>query len=683
MKKILYLFLGFLPLLLSAQTDDQQASTTSRDGRRVQQLIELAEEYLVKEPRKSINFATQGLETSRDAEMYGEAAVLANMLGRGYSVLAQYDSALAFFYQAEGFAERAGDERRQASINANIGAAYTYLHRYKQALRYYKRALDYDDPNLNRRVYHNTAAIYLNQEQYEEALKNLHKSLAISESRGDSLEMATTMNIIGEAHRSLEEFELAAPWYDQSLAIFEAKGSNFGLVVTSNNKGTLLMDEGRVDEALEIYYEALEINKVLQNGEAEATLLTNVGISYRLKDDYDKAVDNLERALKISEENGYILREEEALLELHEALALRGDYRRAYEVQSAYIELSDSLSNAEQDRQIHELQAQFEDQERKSELEKQEKEILSLSLERQRMWLLLVVFGLAVAALLVALFLNRLTVVRRLNQRLEDRNVQIQSQNLRISASNERLRRSNKELKEFAYIVSHDLKEPLRMIGSYVTLIERRYKDAIDTDGREFFDFATRGVHQMKQLLDDLLKYMVVETNEYELEDVSLDEVIASVEANLLSRIEETNAVLEHATMPIVHGNRSLLILLFQNLISNALKFSKADVPPVIRILAQRDGQQYLFAVEDNGLGIPEAYQEKVFSIFYRVYGKHQYQGTGIGLSICQKIVTLHGGRIWVESEEGKGSTFYFTLGDMEEVDRWRPELSAGEFVEG
>jgi chemotaxis family two-component system sensor kinase Cph1 len=202
------------------------------------------------------------------------------------------------------------------------------------------------------------------------------------------------------------------------------------------------------------------------------------------------------------------------------------------------------------------------------------------------------------------------------------------------------------------------------MIGSYVTLIERRYADLVDEEGKEFFEYATRGVKQMKQLLDDLLKYMVVETNDYELEDVPLDEVLSSVQANLLTRVKETNANIQIDELPIVHGNRSLLILLFQNLISNALKF-RSDNKPELKITVSRQGKQYLFAITDNGIGISKQYQDRIFSIFYRVYGKHQYEGTGIGLSICQKIVGLHGGKIWVESEEGKGSTFYFTLGDM------------------
>lgn len=669
MKKItlIGLLLVIANIMIAQVNLDSLRRTAQGDVEAIDALLKTANDNIVTSPRRTIAIAKQALILSREAERFTQGAESANMLGRAYSVLAKYDTALSYFFIAEGFSQRSGDPHQQASTYVNIGAAYTYMQEYKQALRYYARALEFNDESLNKRVYHNTAAIYMDQENYKMAREYLLKSLEISRESRDSIDMATTMNILGEAYRNTSEFSEAQDWYDKALAIFESQGSEYGWVIVMNNKGTLYLDQGEKELALKIYEQALKTNQKLGNQEAEATLLTNIGVVYRLKGNYDRGRSYLKSALKIALENGYLNRVEKALLELHETLSLGNKYKEAYKVQNRYISLKDSLDQLRNDRQIQELQTRFDAKERELALVHSNNENQQLRLGRQQLLLVMIAIILVVIALVVALILNRYWVIRRLNKNLEESNSQIQSQNMRISGNNDRLLRSNKELKEFAYIVSHDLKEPLRMIGSYVTLIERRYKDKIDEDGRDFFTFATRGVKQMKQLLDDLLKYMVVETNEYEVEKVALNDVLTGVEANLLSRIEETNTFLEIGELPTLRGNRSLLILLFQNLISNAIKFRSEEDPHIV-ISALKDNNKFLFTVKDNGIGVSEDYQKKIFSIFYRVYGKHQYEGTGIGLSICQKIVGLHGGKIWVESEEGKGSTFFFTLGDMEKM---------------
>jgi signal transduction histidine kinase len=669
MKRLLFVICMVLPALLPAQevfVNVDSLSEAMGDTRAGQYLLDRSAEYTISEPRKGIVLAREGLNMARKKEMYSLGARFASEMGRSYSVLAQYDSALSYFFIAEGFAQLIDEPSLQASIYVQIGGAYSYLNEYKQALRYYNRALAFGDSAQNYTVYLNTANIYQQQGQFELARENLLKSLEISQNKKNRSAMAATMTAIGENFQATGNFLEASDWYEKALALYEEEGSVYGEVIVLNHLGELALEEGKLEEAQRAFETGLMINEELGNAESHATLLNNLGTVYREKGKFETALELMRRAKRIAENNGYPNRLMDCLEQIHSVYAGLGRYEEAYAYQTQFLALKDSLGRIRMDRQIQELQARFETKQAENEAQKAEIENQNLRLDRQRLWLGLIAISLLVIALVVTLILNRYWVVRRLNMRLEDRSSQIQTQNLQISASNERLKRSNKELKEFAYIVSHDLKEPLRMIGSYVTLIERRYQDIIDDDGKEFFDYATRGVKQMKQLLDDLLKYMVVETNDYELEDISLDDVLASVRANLLGRIEENDVSLALEPMPVVHGNRSLLILLFQNLISNAIKF-RGEEQPQIRVSVTKQGSQYLFAIRDNGIGISPQYQQRIFSIFYRVYGKHQYEGTGIGLSICQKIVTLHGGRIWVESEEGKGSTFFFTLGDMVE----------------
>ena len=229
----------------------------------------------------------------------------------------------------------------------------------------------------------------------------------------------------------------------------------------------------------------------------------------------------------------------------------------------------------------------------------------------------------------------------------------------------ERLTRSNEELEQFAYIASHDLQEPLRMVASYVQLLERRYKGKLDSDADEFIDYAVDGAMRMKTLINDLLAYSRVSSRARPSEAVDTSALVRDVMASLDLTIQETNARIEVGDLPIVSADPTQLWQLFQNLLSNALKFS-GEADPVLGIQAERDGDWWRFAVQDNGIGIAKEHQSQVFQIFQRLHSKSSYPGTGIGLAVVKRIVERHGGRIWVESAPGKGSTFHFTLPAME-----------------
>jgi PAS domain S-box-containing protein len=242
------------------------------------------------------------------------------------------------------------------------------------------------------------------------------------------------------------------------------------------------------------------------------------------------------------------------------------------------------------------------------------------------------------------------------------------------------LARSNRELEQFAYVASHDLQEPLRMVTSYTQLTARRYADKLDQDAKDFMQFAVNGALRMQRLIQDLLAYSRVGTRGKPFEPTDGNEVVSAVQENLRLAINESGAVVEMDPWPTIMGDPVQLTQLLQNLVGNALKF-RGTQPPHIRVQCQRqaisacpiDGgarpvakssseEEWLISVRDNGIGIDPQYFDKIFVIFQRLHSQEQYPGTGIGLAICKKIVERHGGRIWVESEVGKGSTFFFTL---------------------
>ncbi|HRN51722.1 MAG TPA: ATP-binding protein [Anaerolineales bacterium] len=223
------------------------------------------------------------------------------------------------------------------------------------------------------------------------------------------------------------------------------------------------------------------------------------------------------------------------------------------------------------------------------------------------------------------------------------------------------LQRSNQELEQFAYVASHDLQEPLRMVSSYMQLLEARYKEKLDDDAKEFIDYAVDGAARMQRLIQDLLAFSRVGTRGRDPEAVDAGIALGEALQNLSVRIQENGARVEHGKLPTVFVDRNQLTQVMQNLVGNAIKF-RAERQPVIRVSTERRGDFYEFKVADNGVGFDPKHAERIFVIFQRLNSREQYEGTGIGLAICKKIVERHGGRIWVESEPGQGSTFHFTL---------------------
>ena len=225
------------------------------------------------------------------------------------------------------------------------------------------------------------------------------------------------------------------------------------------------------------------------------------------------------------------------------------------------------------------------------------------------------------------------------------------------------LERSNAELEQFAYVASHDLQEPLRKVASFCQMLERRYTGQLDERGEQYIAFAVDGAKRMQALINDLLAFSRVGRVERPRELVDIDELVEQATSVLSLAIEETGATVEvREDLPEVYGERSLLGLVLQNLISNAIKFH-GDEPPVVRVSARRDGDHWELAVSDNGIGIDPEYADRIFVIFQRLHARDAYAGTGIGLTMCRKVIEYHGGQIWLEaSQNGAGATFRFTL---------------------
>ena len=257
--------------------------------------------------------------------------------------------------------------------------------------------------------------------------------------------------------------------------------------------------------------------------------------------------------------------------------------------------------------------------------------------------------------------------IEMLPQQLSPRDIQMKVAVVDITERKkleEELKRSNDELQQFAYVASHDLQEPLRTISSFTQLLERRYKEKLDTDADEFIEYVVEAAQRMQQMILDLLEYSRIMTTSKKFIKIDSNEALNTALFYLKSLIEDCNIEITRDELPKIVADQGQLTKVFQNLISNSIKFSKPDEPPKIHISAElsKKNSEYIFSVQDNGIGMDSQYVERIFTIFQRLHTLDEYKGTGIGLAVVKRIIERHGGRVWVESELGVGSTFYFTL---------------------
>jgi PAS domain S-box-containing protein len=253
-----------------------------------------------------------------------------------------------------------------------------------------------------------------------------------------------------------------------------------------------------------------------------------------------------------------------------------------------------------------------------------------------------------------------ITALKHAQQELHDKLLELDSKNQKL----EEYIDSNFQLENFAHTVSHDLREPARTVNSFAKLLLHKYDGRLDEDAQTYLNFVASGANDMHDLIESLLEYSRYSTEGYRfVEELNIEELMQSVLAALHELIDNQQAVIETFGLPTaLKGNRTGFIQLFQNLISNAIKFCKPNTPPQVVVQATDEGQRWLFCVKDNGIGIEAQYHQQIFLLFRRLHSKRQYQGSGIGLSLCQRIVEQHGGRIWVESEAGQGARFWFTV---------------------
>ena len=628
---------------------------------RVDELNYLAEAYLDLNPTEAIKVSHQALDLSKQIS-YQEGLLYAyNNLGIAFEFDGQEDSAFIYLDKALPLAIDLGDSNALSVIKNSLGLYYLLRGNHPVALRYFQESLETLEPPIyfmdpmvtynnigviheelgdiekatfyydkagnlalenNKTSFANLSFGYIEQlkENYNEAIAFYQKALTYYEEIGLDIQIGESLFYIGQCHFGNANNRAAKEALATSLEIYDRLGLKPDVIEIYNVMAEVCEAEGNIEEALKLYHMAEELAR---SGELN-TLLVPVFKS------------------------------------LSRQYAAKNDFARAHEYQLEYQALNDVIFSQETKERIAQLETNYELTVNKVERERLESE----QAEREVLLTQRTIFavGSSLVTFLIAMIAGVYYRANRqkelLNKKLEKKVIE---RTVELERLNQQLVETNQELERFTYVASHDLKEPIRNISSFINLIQRKLGERSDENLQEYMGFVSKNTVQMNKLINDVLAYSRVvslDTNEHAWVDLNV--LMFELQANYNKTLKDKRAQLEISELPKIQGDKSHIFMVFANLLDNALKYNELTKPR-IEISYTSEDKYFRFLIKDNGIGIDAKYHDQVFEMFRRMSARDKYEGTGIGLAICKKIVNKYGGKIGVESAEGVGSTFYFT----------------------
>lgn len=588
-------------------------------------------------------------------------------LGDIYKKLQKYEAALDYLLPITEY-ENAGYELKARSYSA-IAQAYFRIGENNLSHDYGMRAVEqYEMLNDKRglaKSWYNLGSLFYYQKNYSEALENYETALGLAKEIQDKKIIYSCTAALGALYEQIGQPDVSLSFNAEALHMATEINYTTGISYALHNFGSNYASQGNYEKALEYYQRSLKIKEEEGDEWGMAGDYLAIGKVYAEKRDNRQAINYLKKGLTLSESLNAKVRIAEIRRSMAEAYRDLGDINAENESLRLLMLVRDSLYNEEAVALMGSRKAAYAMQKKESEIIQLRAEKLILESEKRihKLRTALWIGGFCLIGLIAVFLLYSWHKQKKNALLLLQKAKEIKRKNEKINLQNHLLEMSNQELQNFAYVASHDLKEPLRMVNSFSGLLKRRYDDVLDDRGQEYMYYITDAVERMETLLDDLLDYSRVNTSEKNTEKINTANIAAKIKMNLTPVLEEKagEVNINFDQMPELYGNGSQFGQLLQNLISNGLKFHNGKAP-VVDVTCTERPEDYLFAVKDNGIGISEENQKKIFEMFTRLHTREQYAGTGIGLSTCKKIVERHGGKIWVESADGQGSTFYFTV---------------------
>ncbi len=491
-----------------------------------------------------------------------------------------------------------------ARIKLSIGSYYFDISDFENALIYFLETLKFNILTLKPAIFNNIASVHLSLGNYDEAFKYLYEGLQISDELQDSDRKIFFLYNLGFAHHYRKDYGKAISYYHQTASLIELIGGyQYMQCLCLTHIGVVNCDLGSYKKCLDYFEKAVEVSIEHDLFREHSRILRRIGEVKLKQDDIPAFFDYHKKSIQKANEHD-LTRE---IMDSYDNL--KNYYRDILNFEKAF----------EYAEMINKLQWNYFSKER-------DNKIASIVSEKK----------------------HEVELLEKKNEH--------------IASQNEILEQTNKMLEEFAYVVAHDLREPIRSIISFTNLLERRNKGVLGEDSLSYMNYITNNAKHMNALLSDLLEYTTIEHINRNKEELDMNTIVNQVIDILNTSIVESQAEITITnTLPKVSINETHSKQLFQQLIHNAIKFRRSDVPCKVEISAMEDDGFYRFKVSDNGIGINGDFRSKIFKIFNRL-DKKNYNGTGIGLSICQKIVQIYGGKIWVRSKVNEGTTFFFTF---------------------
>jgi signal transduction histidine kinase len=533
-----------------------------------------------------------------------------------------YSHALEYAQRVLQLSREQRDAEKELSALNTIAIVSGVKSNYKIAMQYFQESLDKGEAiGARDNIAHclvNIGTIYAHLYNYEDALARYQQVLTDYADIIDDYTHVVIYNNAGNIHYTTGQFARAREQFEKAIAHARAKNFREELALGLSQLSRTQTALGDLELAESLAIEAGELIRSLGNINSRQINLTNQGDIFFRKGNTEKALELVGQGIEAAE----LLHDDASKIKAYKLLAdihhQAGNLGEAFASLEKYARLQEEFLKVQQGRQFLDLEI-------RNTLREKQREVEQLTREN----------------VYQALLLEKSDQIERQNQELMQ---------------------MNDDLKQFAYVASHDLKEPLRMMSSYAQILQRMLASHLDDNQRTYFGYINEGASRMNALLDALLRYATVGRSEEEMEPVELDYAVEVSKINLQVLVRETGAHIEYEALPEVVTIKSLLIQLLQNLISNAIKFRREGVTPHIHIGANDLGAEFEISVQDNGIGIAREHLDRIFVIFQRLHPRSRFEGTGIGLAICQRIVQRLGGRIWAESVEGQGSTFRFAL---------------------
>ena len=630
------------------------------DSLKAKQLLRLARTYNRSDWRKQNEYGRQAFMLVQHSD-YDKLKVDAlNTIGGSKLRSAESpDSALFYYEQGLAIAKSRGFPSREADLLNNIGILYFQIGAADKAFENYQKAIEIAEENelpVNLCRYLNNMAIILkDQEEYDKALGYYNRALKTARELDNKRIIAALLTNIGVVYELQKEYDLALEHYTESLQIKRSINDKFGEVITLCNVGDLFREQGMLELALRYHQEGIKLATQVEYKSGEADCLCGIGETLVKLKQYEEAIQFAERGLAISEKIDYL----EGQVNLKEITATSnaaiGKFAEAYEVQKEYIALKDSLNASRKVNQINELEAKYQLRQKETENQLlQEKQIRQQEALQKRN--ILNIAALVIVVLISLLAFSYYRSSRRKQKYNEELKQEVEQRTLELKTSNQELLDMNQELERFAFIASHDLKEPLRNIILFNELIQKELKPHITNEVKDYFSFVNNSGQQMYFLIESALEFSKLAKTESLYQPTDVRQIIEQTKENIKGMIKEKNAVVEYGTMPTIQSNPEQLYLIFKNLIENGIKYNENTTPKVS--ITYQNGSDHLFVITDNGIGIAEEYHEKVFQMFERLHNQTRYPGSGLGLSIVEKTLKRLGGTISLTSTSGKGSTF-------------------------